>query len=332
MLSVSVPERRCVGGLPAIAAIAATPLLVELFDVILGYHVPAAEIGWELIYVVFAAYLMLTSRYVSNRLIALGPLIDGLLDSPKASHDVGSWIRRVSPLWLQIPVCLVSAAGAAVVVGLVVGGSSSDPPVRAAWIWSVFVAMFFATDAVTWVVRYGLLIWQIGRRSPLAVHTAVPVQTPAIRELRDFSATLAAITGVGLFFFSAPLLWLLVYVEGHGVDITPLRTWSLVGFGICAAISLYAAAVPQVALAWMVGQQRDRILDDIDAAISKEGYEHLLDPEKNGKVVELRKLFDAITATRTSTIGVTAVAKWALGLLAPLLPFVLSWIGSRVGL
>jgi hypothetical protein len=49
-------------------------------------------------------------------------------------------------------------------------------------------------------------------------------------------------------------------------------------------------------------------------------------------VLELRKLFDAITATRTSTIGVTAVAKWALGLLAPLLPFVLSWIGSRIGL
>jgi hypothetical protein len=187
---------------------------------------------------------------------------------------------------------------------------------------------------VTWVVRYGLLTWQIGRRSPLAVHTAVPVQTPAIRELRDFSATLAAITGVGLFFFSAPLLWLLVYVEGHGVDVTHLRTWSLVGFGISAAISLYAAVVPQVTLAWLVGQQRDRILDEIDVAISKygSGYEHLLEADENKEVLELRKLFDAITATRTSTIGVTAVAKWALGLLAPLLPFVLSWIGSRVGL
>jgi hypothetical protein len=154
------------------------------------------------------------------------------------------------------------------------------------------------------------------------------VQTPAVRELRDFSATLAAITGVGLFFFATPLLWLIIYVHGHGVDIVPLRTWSLVGFGVCGAISLYAAIAPQVSLALLVGSQRDRILDEIDRDIPKGGYSALL---RNG-VAEQRKLFDAIAATRTSTISVTAVGKWALGLIAPALPFVVSWIGSSIGL
>jgi hypothetical protein len=281
-----------------------------------------------LVYVAFAAYLMLTSRYVSRRLIALGPWIDGLLDSRTASRDVAGWIRTVSPRRPQIAGCLAAALGAAVAVGVVVSDSSSDFPVRAGWLASVFVAMFFATDAVSWVVRYGLLISQIGRRSPLAVHTGAPVQTPAVRELRDFSATLAAITGIGLVFFSAPLLWLLMYMDSHGVDITHLRTWSVAAFGVSAAISLYAAIAPQLSLAWLVGNQRDRILNEIDAAIPKGGYEHL----QKDDVIKKRELFDALAATRTSSIGVTAVAKWALGVLAPALPFVVAWLGSSLKL
>jgi hypothetical protein len=308
--------------------IAITPLLVDTGARLIGYGAPWPEIAWVVLYVMFTAYLMLASRYVLRRLIELGPRIDELLDSPTASTAVAAWVRRYANRRLQIAGCLLGAAGVATVLGLVVEGGSSDPPVRAGWLVGVFVAMFFACDAVSWVVRYGRLVARVGNEAVLAVHTGAPVQTPAVRELRDFSATLAAITGVGLFFFSAPLLWLIVYVEGHGVDVAVLRTWSLVAFGVSAAISLYAAVAPQLSLALLVGAQRDRILDAIDRSIPKGDHTLLLEDE----VAAQRQLFDAIAATRTSTIGVTAVAKWALGLLAPALPFVLSWLESSIGL
>jgi hypothetical protein len=33
-----------------------------------------------------------------------------------------------------------------------------------------------------------------------------------VRELREFSATLAAVTGIGLLFFAIPVTWALAYV------------------------------------------------------------------------------------------------------------------------
>jgi hypothetical protein len=188
--------------------------------------------------------------------------------------------------------------------------------------------MFFAFDAASWVVRFDRLLARVGRMGTLAVYDSAPVQTPAVRELRDFSATLAMITGGGLFLFSAPLLALIIFVDGHGVDTAQLRGWTIVAFGLCGSIALYAAVAPQIHLALLVGAQRDRILDHIDASIPKEDYKQLLCPE----IVKQRELFNSIAATRTSTIGVTSVLKWALGLLAPALPFVGSWLWSSIGL
>jgi hypothetical protein len=323
MLSVSVPAR--------VSRLAAVFVLALLIGDALrpgSSGAPWPEAAWVAIYIVFAAYLIRASTYVAKRLVDLGPRIDGLLDSHARSEATAEWIRRTTPGLPQVVGCGVLAGGVAAAVGLVVGGSTSSPPVRLGWLLGVFLAMFFAFDAVSWVVRFVLLVARVSREKKLAMHDPAPVQTPAVRELRDFSATLAAITGVGLFFFSAPLLWLIIYVQGHGVDVAPLRTWSLVAFGMCASIALYAAIAPQVYLALLVGSQRDRILDEIDLTIPKDDHTRLLDPD----VVQQRALFDSIAATRTSTIGVTSVMKWALGIVAPALPFVVSWIESSIGL
>jgi hypothetical protein len=170
MLSVSVPG--CGSFRPAL--IAMSPLLLYVAALPLDGGAPWPEIGFVLAYAVFATYLILASRYVWRRLVALGPWIDDLLDSRTASEDVAGWVRRVSPLWPQIVGCVALAAGAAVTVGVVVAGSTPKPPVQAAWLFGVFVAMFFAADAVSWVVRYGLLVARVGKKTPLAVHTAVP--------------------------------------------------------------------------------------------------------------------------------------------------------------
>jgi hypothetical protein len=229
---------------------------------------------------------------------------------------------------VQLWGCAVLAGGIAAVVGLAVHASKSDLPLRAGWLFAIALAMFFAIDAVSWVVRFALLVSRLARERVLAMHTAAPVQTPAVRELRDFSATLAAVTGLGLFFFSAPLIWLIVHVRGEGVDVGALRAWATAGFAVSAGIALYAAVAPQLYLALLVGRQRDRILDEIDERIPKGDHSRLFHDD----VAKHRALFDSVAATRTSTIGVTSVAKWALGLLAPVLPFAIAQLGNVAGL
>jgi hypothetical protein len=317
----------------AAALIAFAPLAVEAV-------LRAAQIGgspypewvWVAIYAGFAAYLIAASTYVADRLRTVGPWIDKLLNSPEESEALAKWVRKSAPRGVQYAGCALLAVGIATVVEVAVHQSKSDLPARLPWLLGVAVAMFFAIDAVSWVVRFTWLLARLRRPEELAVQTAVPVLTPAIRVLRDFSATLAAVTGVGLCFFSVPLLWLIVHVRAEGVDGGAVRTWSLVGLVVCAGISLYAAAAPQLYLALVVGRQRDRILDAIDGCIPKGDHEQLFEAETEADLAKQRALFDAIAATRTSTIGVTSVVKWALGLLAPVLPFAASQIAKGIGL
>jgi hypothetical protein len=170
---------------------------------------------------------------------------------------------------------------------------------------------------------------RLQREQVLVVHEASPLNTPAVRELRDFAATLAAVTGAGLFFFATPLAWAIIYVRHmHGADVTVLRGWSIAACALSASIALFAAVAPQFSLALLVGRQRDRILDQIDATIPRGDPVKLVNPEMAKRLA----LFDSVAATRTSTIGVTSVAKWALGLLAPVIPFITSHLAENIGL
>jgi hypothetical protein len=313
----------------AVLALASTPVVLDLVLIAAGAGAPYPVIAWSGMYVAFAIYLVVASGYIYDRLRKLGPWIDRLLATREAREAVAKWIAKASIPRAQVWLCGVGAVASVVLLGFVDHASAPRISLSAAWLLAALVAMFFAIDAVSWVIRFALLVIRLQREDVLVVHEASPLQTPAVRELRDFAATLAAVTGAGLFFFATPLAWAIIYVRHMaGADVTVLRGWSIAACGLSAGIALFAAVAPQFSLALLVGRQRDRILDQIDATIPRGDPVKLVNPEMAKRLA----LFDAVAATRTSTIGVTSGAKWALGLLAPVVPFITSHLAENIGL
>jgi hypothetical protein len=348
MLSVWIPARLAKGiqrlgagerlaRALAVATIVLLPLAINLVLWATGNGAPFPQWAWAALYAAFAAHLLLSSAYVFNKLRDLGPRIDALLPTPERRHEIGAWIGKVSSRGRQLVICSFAAAGSMVLTAVVHDASHSGLSLSLVWLVALGLTTFFASDAVCWVLAFIALVWKLKEVDPLSVSVAAPLHTPAIRELRDFGATLAAVTGIGLFWFAAPLVWAVAYVhsiyqrEGsnQAVNFDVLQIASVVAMSAVACIALFAAIAPQLFLSQLVGRQRDRILDELDEDITKDGGPAgLLDPEVAKRVA----LFNAITATRTSTVGVTSTAKWVLALVTPTIPFVIAALGEGLAL
>lgn len=308
-----------------IAIVAGSALLLDsvlrAFD--RGSHYPT--IAWLGVYAAFAAYLMISSSVIWAKLFQIAPSLDSLLGSPDSRRDVAAWIEKVSSRRLQLSLSILAATVSAVAMGLVDHHYTS---LRISWAWyfATWLTIFFAFDAVSWAFRVVLLTRRLGRQRHLTVSTFAPVQTPAIRDLRSLAASVAVVTGLGLFFFVTPFAWAVAYVLGHHESAATLRLLSIPPVALTALTAVTVVFAPQFFIAAFVGRERDALLDRLDEEISKDP-DALLDPPMERRVA----LFNSIAATRTTVFDTSALLKRATGLLAPLIPIVVALLANILG-
>ncbi len=320
----SRPHRR--SRFACLVAIAGLPLLVELVlrTVTSGSTYPV--VAWLAVYAVFAAYLMISSSFIWTRLIGVAPSIEDLLDGPARRADVASWIEKKSKRLPQVVICLVVASVSAVAMGL---SDHRYPSLRisVAWYFSTWLTLFIATDAVSWVLRFIALTARLRREEHLIVSTFAPVRTPAVQDLRDFAATVASVTGVGLFFFVAPLVWAVAYVLANHESAASLRLLSIAPAAGTSLIAIAAVFAPQFFIASFVGRERDGLLQKLDGLIPKRDPLALLDHEIEQRVA----LFNSIAATGTTSTSMSALTRRSAGLLVPLAPLLFTFLATVLG-
>ncbi len=313
----------------ATMTIGVLPPIVEGVQLALGKGSSYPVTAWLAVYAAFAMYLMVVSRMILTQLGAVARSIDTLLDRQDSRERVAAWIRQrwLSSRWLQLAFCtIVASMGTG---GM--GNADHDYPslhITVAWYFSTWLTVFLATDAVSWVLRLILLTARLRREENLAVSTFAPTQTPAIRELRDFAATAAGVTGVGMFFFATPLVWAVAYLLPSYHNAIRLRTESSVPFAISLAIAIAAVLAPQYFIATIVKRERNLRLKELDLLIPKGSIAHLLDPEVEKRIA----LFNSLAATGTFSVSFSAFTKQAAGLLAPLPPLLFPLLVTAVDL
>jgi hypothetical protein len=326
----------------AITIIALSPLIGGGAAWLAGNGPSGAAWGWIATYSVLTLWLFASARWTFKRLLAVGPAVDQMFFHRDEAEPVASWLELQKRWWWRRAFWLL-LAGVIVAVGVIsairvdhhhlVNGAPQLPEAGTAWFAAIGLTLFWAVDTVSWLVRIPLLVRRLQGAVRLRVIIHAPVTTQGIRELSKFLTFVAMLSAVGLFLFAVPVVWsvlLGLHHAGSQIGHRYPRPWNLVWLSalplaLTLGLNIYVTFISQWWLSQVVEKQRDRLLDEVAAALPDRDPPLLMDDDYQRR----RALYDLIAGASTQTVEGRAIFHRAALIVASVTPY-LSLLAKRL--